>query len=121
MDKKETILIRTGSSLSWEEREEMIKEYLRGNWTKTEVWEKYTGQGEEHGQILSWMRKLGYISDKKSTLMQKRSSTGKGKITAPMDDDMSKTEPIALEKRIEELEKQLENVQLKLKTSVQMK
>jgi hypothetical protein len=55
----------------------MIKEYLRGNWTKTEVWKKYTGQGEEHGQILSWMRKLGYISDKKSTPMQKRSSTMK--------------------------------------------
>jgi hypothetical protein len=82
MDKKETSLIRTGSLLSWEEREEMIreemiKEYLRGKWTKTEVWKKYTGQGEEHGQILRWMHKLGYISDKKSTPMQKRSSTMK--------------------------------------------
>ena len=105
MDKNEKRLIRIGSSLSWEEREEMIKEYVTGNWTKTEVWKRYTGQTEEHGQILRWMRKLGYISLKKRTSMKKRSWTPEPKIAAPMDGDISKKEPIAFEKRIEELEK----------------
>ena len=25
-----------------------------------EIWEKYTGEEEEHGQLLRWMRQLGY-------------------------------------------------------------
>ena len=54
--------IRKGGSLSWEEREQMIKEYLQGGQTKTELWYKYTGQQIEHGQLLQWMRKLGYIT-----------------------------------------------------------
>ncbi|TXD77640.1 hypothetical protein [Algoriphagus ratkowskyi] len=50
-------------SLSWAEREEMIKEYLSGNYSKIEIWKKYTGQSVEHGKMLQWMRELGY-SDK---------------------------------------------------------
>lgn len=63
MDKTKNHLIRTGGSLTWEEREEMIKEYQSGKYTKAELWEKYTGQQEEHGQLLQWMRKLGYLTD----------------------------------------------------------
>ena len=49
--------------MSWQERESMIQEYLTGNFSKIEIWKKYTGQNEEHGQMLKWMRKLGYISE----------------------------------------------------------
>lgn len=57
MDKKKSL--RTGGSLSWQEREAMIGEYLTGSYTKAELWYKYTGQSDEHGQLLNWMR---YIS-----------------------------------------------------------
>ena len=39
-------------SLSWAEREEMIEEYLSGNYSKVEIWRKYTGQTVEHGKML---------------------------------------------------------------------
>jgi len=42
----------------------MIREYLAGGYTKQGIWQKYTGQPTEHGKMLSWMRKLGYIDAK---------------------------------------------------------
>jgi transposase len=100
--------IRTGGSLSWEEREAMIKEYLTGQYSKIELWKKYTGQETEHGQLLNWMRKLGYISeDKKSRPVKLFYPT-----LFPLSN--SNTEDTnALQRRIKELEKQLENAQLK--------
>lgn len=64
MDETKKKLTRIGGAIGWEEREAMVKEYLTGNYTKVEVWNKYTGQDEEHGQLLRWMRTLGYISNK---------------------------------------------------------
>lgn len=46
--------------MSWSEREEMIKEYLAGDYSKVEIWRKYTGQTVERGKMLNWMRILGY-------------------------------------------------------------
>ncbi|WP_035456913.1 hypothetical protein, partial [Algoriphagus terrigena] len=62
-------------SLSWAEREEMIKEYLSGNYSKVEIWNKYTGQSTEHGKILKWMRMLGY-SDKIENPVKRHLSSG---------------------------------------------
>jgi hypothetical protein len=61
--KRQQKKIRTGGSLSLEEREAMIKEYLTGQYLKNELWKKYAGQDKGHGQLLEWMRKVGYISD----------------------------------------------------------
>lgn len=106
--KKQQKKIRTGGSLSWEEREAMIKEFLTGHFTKNELWEKYTGQDKDHGQLLDWMRKLGYISG------GRRSSPVNSFNPTPLPVSQSNTEdPIALQRRIKELEKQLENAQLK--------
>lgn len=100
--------VRTGGSFSWEERESMIKEYLTGQFTKVEVWKKYTGQETEHGKMLDWMRKLGYISG------SRRSSPVNSFYPTPLPVSQSNTEdPIALQRRIKVLEKQLENAQLK--------
>ncbi|MEB2787396.1 hypothetical protein [Algoriphagus persicinus] len=102
------IKMRTGGSLSWEEREAMIKEYLTGQYLKNELWKKYTGQDKEHGQLLEWMRKLGYISDdRKPRPVNLFYPTRLPVIHSNTDD------PIALQRRIKELEKQLENAQLK--------
>jgi hypothetical protein len=42
------------------EKHQIIQELLDSRSTKAEIWQKYTGQNEEHGQLLRWMRKLGY-------------------------------------------------------------
>ena len=44
----------------------IVQEYLTGILSKREIWEKYTGEKEEHGQILRWMRQFGY--DNQTTL-----------------------------------------------------
>ena len=38
----------------------IVQEYLTGVLSKREIWEKYTGEKQEHGQILRWMRQFGY-------------------------------------------------------------
>lgn len=100
-------------SLSWDEREEMIKEYLSGNYSKVEIWKKYTGQAEEHGKMLNWMRMLGY-SDKMENPIKRHLSSGfirqEQPVLATKDNPQ---DPRDLQKRIKELERQLESAQLK--------
>lgn len=86
----------------------MIKEYLTGQYTKVELWKKYTGQDNEHGKMLDWMRKLGYISDDRKP----KPVTSFYPIPLPVSQSNT-DDPIALQRRIKELEKQLENAQLK--------
>jgi hypothetical protein len=38
----------------------IVQEYVTGILSKREIWEKYTGEKEEHGQILRWMRQVVY-------------------------------------------------------------
>lgn len=52
---------RASSSIRESERREIIEEYLKGGKTKVEIWRQYTGQSEEHGQLVRWMRQLGYL------------------------------------------------------------
>ena len=100
--------IRTIASLSWDERETMVKEYLTGQYSKVEIWKKYTGQDNEHGTLLDWMRKLGYISDQSKV----RSIKPFNPVSLIMSQKPS-DDPIELQRRIKELEKQLESAQLK--------
>src|SRR5690554_2181573 len=48
------------------EKHHILQELLRSGCTKQEIWEKYTGQQEEHGQLLRWMRQLGYNTSVKT-------------------------------------------------------
>lgn len=112
MDKNGKV-VRTGRSLSWAEREEMIMEYLTGKYNKQQLWEKYTGQREEHGQMLDWMRTLGYLSDRparrdcvKVVYLDRQEHTK----LAKEGNDKSTEE---LERRIRELEQQLLRAELK--------
>lgn len=100
--------IRTIASLSWDERETMVKEYLTGQYSKVEIWKKYTGQDNEHGKLLDWMRKLGYISDQSKV----RTTKPFNPVSLIMSQKPSDG-PIELQRRIKELEKQLESAQLK--------
>jgi transposase len=112
MDKKGKD-VRTGRSLSWAEREEMIREYLTGKYSKQQLWERYTGQRKEHGQLLDWMRTLGHLSDRpprrdceKVVYLDRQAQT----TLAKEGNDKSTEE---LERRIRELEQQLLRAELK--------
>lgn len=114
MDKIKKEQVRTGGSLSWEEREAMIKDYLTGNYTKVGLWKKYTGQDEEHGQLLRWMRMLGYVSNETSNERKRKFLHSRIQPLETLDTENSNKDPVALQKRIKELEKQLETSQLKV-------
>lgn len=42
------------------QRHHIIQEFLSGSGNKNQLWLKYTGK-PDHGRLLQWMRKLGYI------------------------------------------------------------
>lgn len=111
MDKTKRQAIRNGKSLSMEERHELIQEYLTGNYTKRELWKKYTGQPKEHGQILRWMEEYGYLSSRKTINGKNRSVINPlALVLMNKEEDLN---PEELQKRIKELEKQLESALLK--------
>jgi transposase len=96
------------------EKHQIIQELLNSGCTKAEIWQKYTGQEEEHGQLLRWMRKLGYDSSVKTRRLNFASnstmmSNKKGIANQQMED----YETLQLKKRISELENQLKDAELK--------
>lgn len=101
------------SDYSLAEREAIIQEYLSSDCTKRAIWQKYTGQKEEHGTLLKWIRKLGYrdknvsfvarLKAQRSTAMKEKENT---------DDSTNDFEKIQLKKRIAELESALEEAQM---------
>jgi len=98
---------------SLQEKHFIINEYLNGIHNKQYIWEKYTGYVEEHGQLTRWMRNLGYDTTKKPKI---RPTFDQIQIPEEMK-KQTKTEPdfekLQLEKRIEELEKQLKEANMK--------
>ena len=96
-------------SLSWAEREEMIEEYLSGNYSKVEIWRKYTGQTVEHGKMLHWMRMLGYSDRIGNPIKRRLSSFSTKQERTVLASDDNPQDPNDLQKRIKELERQLEN------------
>ncbi len=68
MDKR--IISKSSKDFSISERHSIIQEYLQTQCTKQSLWYKYTGQTEEHGQIVRWMRKLGYTVKHSSALVR---------------------------------------------------
>ena len=101
--------IRAASSFTIEERHAIIKEYLEGKQTKAEVWRKYSGQMEEHGVILRWMRMYGYIEHKKPQRPRFNQSFNYPIVKRKYDD----LDKIELQEKIQELEKLLESSKLR--------
>lgn len=95
------------------EKHLIIQEVLETGCTKREIWEKYTGKVEEHGQILRWMRRLGYDD---SIPIRRPNFVSK---PIQMKKNESNQEPpnsfvnLQLKKRIEDLEKQLKDAETK--------
>lgn len=115
------IIQKKGKYFSETERHAIIQEMLKNNWTKQYVWELYTGEPEERGQLLRWMRKLGYVGkiqhkqfitkksirnfEVESTVMTKKEH---------QDPEQESFELLQLRKRISELEKQLKDAEMKV-------
>lgn len=98
MDNKKKVKHSTRSYTDTFKRQ-VIEYYLGNDYTKQEVWKKFTGQYEEHGTLLRWMRKLGYTTN------QKLSKYMKG--------EKDELENLVEEERIKVLEQRLRDAELK--------
>jgi hypothetical protein len=78
------------------------------------VWVKYTGKDQDHGQILRWMRALGYIAEppvRRPTFVQNKMLMSK----RPPPEELSTDsfDNLQLKKRVAELENQLKDAEMK--------
>lgn len=96
------------------EKHQIIQELLSSGCTKVEIWQKYTGQNEEHGQLLRWMRQLGYDSSIKT---RRPNFTGNNSVMAKKTkvekQGIEDFEVLQMKKRIAELESQLKDAEMK--------
>ncbi len=115
MDKqKRKIIQKKGKHYSETERHAIIREMLKNNWTKQFAWELYTGEPEERGQLMRWMRKLGYVKEinhKKFNFVKK--SPAMVEHLKAENSEAESFETMQLKKRITELEKQLKDAEMK--------
>src|SRR5690554_5277316 len=96
------------------EKHHILQEFLSSGCTKREIWEKYTGQEEEHGQLLRWMRQLGYDSSVKTrrpNFTANNTDTVMAKKVKAEDKTIEDFETLQLKKRIAELENQLKDAE----------
>ena len=117
MDKKS--IQKAGKYFTETEKHQVIQEMVSNQCTKQEIWQKYTGQEEEHGQLLRWMTALGYnigIKTRRPNIVSNFISMPKIKqnkaINKPSKEEED-FENLQLKKRIAELEKQLKDAELK--------
>ena len=116
MDKK--IIQKAGKYFTEDEKHKIIQELISTQSTKAEIWEKYTGEEEEHGQLLRWMKALGYntgIKTRRPNIVSNLYPMAQKKINPPKADNTEDEsfENLQLKKRIAELEKQLKDAELK--------
>jgi len=99
------------------EKHQIIQELISSGCTKQEIWQKYTGQEEEHGSLLRWMRKLGYIDRiiiRRPNFASNQIVMSKKKKPLKSDETESESfENLQLKKRIKELESQLQDAEMK--------
>jgi len=104
--------LKKGSDFCDEERHKIIQEYLSSGKRKSEIWYKYTGQREEHGNITRWMYQLNYkvkVYSIKPTFDKNQIEMARKKDTRTEDS----FETLQLKKRIIELENQLKDAEMK--------
>ncbi|TDS06819.1 hypothetical protein [Sphingobacterium paludis] len=54
---------RPSRYFSTRQKHEIIKAYQEGHKSKQQIWQEFTGEPVEKGQILKFMRQLGYIEE----------------------------------------------------------
>ncbi len=99
------------------EKRIIIEEFLDTSFSKVKIWKKYTGKERESGQLLRWMRKLGYdtkrnvIFGEKTTIMTSKKVKKRAELISNSEDNDFET--LQLKKRIAELEKKLKDADMK--------
>jgi hypothetical protein len=113
MSRSKVILgLKSPSQFTIEERQLIIEEYLRTGCKKRDIWEKYTGEPDERGRLLRWMRQLGYdIPPKWGKLAGKKLNTMSNSISVPPSDYL--LENVQLKEKISQLEKALVHSELR--------
>ncbi len=110
---KRNLGLKGSSDFDWKERAEIVKDYLLSNESKASIWKKYTGRDEEHGQIIRWMRELGYdtsLSTRSAIFHSGNMQMAKKESTKKQSTNYKEE---MLNSRISELEKQLKDAELK--------
>ena len=106
-ESKSVLGLKKSRDFSIEERKMIIEEYLKSGKTKREIWENHTGYPEEHGQLLKWMRNLGYCETKRTRIFEEKFTTmAKSKEVYSIENE-------ELKSKINELEKALINSELR--------
>ena len=117
MDNKSKVI----SGLIWRrplydvsQRHQIIQEYLSSGCTKQEIWAKYNDGIKHHGEIVRWMKQLGYNceSPKRRTIFVENNNVmpKNGPYTILAEESF---EILQLKKRVNELEKQLKDSEMK--------
>jgi len=109
---------KPGKFFTEAEKHQIIQEMLSTKCTKRDIWEKYTGEEAEHGQLLRWMKSLGYNTEIKTRRPNIVSNIDfvpkKKKITKKaFDAEEESFQNLQLKNRVKELEKQLKDAELK--------
>lgn len=109
---------KPGKYFTETEKHQIIQELISTQCTKRQIWEKYTGEEAEHGQLLRWMKALGYnagIKTRRPNIVSNLYAVPKKKIKTAkaVDADEESFETLQLKNRIRELEKQLKDAELK--------
>jgi len=108
------IIQKPNKYFSKTEKHQIVQELLSSGCTKVEIWQKYTGQNEEHGQLLRWMRQLGYDSTVKTRRPNFAGNTPiMAKKTKDENQGIEDFEVLQMKKRIAELENQLKDAEMK--------
>jgi transposase len=105
--------LRNGSSFTISERHQIIQEMLSSQCSKRKIWNKYTGQSEEHGCILKWMRQLGYDEHSNRRLNFDGNNLFMPNKKKTLQIGEESFEILQLKKRVLELENQLKDAEMK--------
>lgn len=120
--KQKKSIKKAGGDFNLAQRHAIIQELLATKCTKVAIWEKYTGQSEEHGQILNWMKKLGYVTGipiRRPNIvtdihaMAKHKNKYKTSLLEPLSNEQSDFDTLQLKKRIADLEAKLKEAEIK--------
>lgn len=120
--KQKKIIQKSQKDFGEAEKHAIIQELIETQCTKAEIWRKYTGQEQEHGQLLRWMKQLGYntgIKTRRPNIVTQLHDMPKKQklpsIPSESHSDKAETdfETLQLKKRIKDLEIQLKDAEMK--------
>lgn len=99
---------RTSKFFSVKQKHEIIKAYLESGKSKQQVWQEFTGDEEEKGQIIKYMRQLGYLEatvKKKPATFYMKEKTASKPVPLPSKDEK--------DAQIDRLKKEIEDFRIR--------